>query len=75
VPDVDTVSSATGASYSLTPVKVTVATLMMSKKQEEAEAFVRFLLSDEAAEIVREFGFKTPKEVRKQFYNNGLRIP
>jgi ABC-type molybdate transport system substrate-binding protein len=74
VPNVDTITSATRKVYSLTPVKVTVSTLMMSKKKEEAENFIRFILSNEGGQILRNYGFAVPDNVRKQFYSNGLRV-
>ena len=56
-PGVDTVTSATGKTYTLTPVRVTVATLTCSAQPAEAEKFARFLASPEAAEVFKQFGF------------------
>ena len=59
IPHVDAITSATGITYKLTPMRVTAATLTCSKQPAAAAAFLEYLVSDEANEIINEFGFTT----------------
>ncbi len=59
VPHVDAVTSATGISYKLTPMRVTAATLTCSKQPAAAAKFLAYLVSEEANAVVKEFGFTT----------------
>jgi ABC-type molybdate transport system substrate-binding protein len=63
VPGVDTISSATGKDYKLTPVRVTVASLKCSNRPEDAEKFAEFLASDEASAVFKKFGFASTTPV------------
>jgi len=56
-PDVDTVTSATGKAYPLTPVRVTIATLTCSTQPAEARAFAEFVASEKGERLFEEFGF------------------
>ena len=71
-PGVDAVTSATGKSYFLTPVRVTVATLTCAAQPEAAKRFAEFVTSNRAAEVLRDFGFTmiAPGKV----YENGRAI-
>lgn len=71
-PYVDTITSATGRSYLLMPVKVTACTLSCSEKQEDAVAFSEFLLSSDVRNILNAYGFKT--EFQGKEYINGVDI-
>jgi len=68
-PGVDTVTSATGKAYTLTPVRVTIATLKCSRRLDDAKKFAEFVASDRAAKVFQEFGF-TQIGVKKE-YDNG----
>ena len=72
VPGVDTVTSATGRDYYLTPVRVTVATLKCAEQPRAAAGFAEFIASREAAEVFKDFGF-TVSQSRKK-YENGREI-
>jgi molybdate transport system substrate-binding protein len=72
VPHVDTVTSATGKEYPLTPVRVTVCTLTCSDQPAEAGAFAEFVASPEAAETLKEYGFTLSGT--KKNYENGAEI-
>ena len=56
-PGVDTVTSATGKAYPLTPVRVTIATLTCARRPEAAQKFAEFVASKKAAEVLKDFGF------------------
>ena len=56
-PHVDAVTSATGKSYRLTPMRVTAATLKCSRRPQQAKAFLDYIASDEADRVFGEFGF------------------
>lgn len=57
VPYVDAVTSATGISYKLTPMRVTAATLTCSRQPAAAAKFLAYLTSEEANAVIKEFGF------------------
>ncbi len=71
-PYVDTITSATGKSYPLMPVKVTACTLSCSDKQEDAVAFCEFIVSSDVRKILNTYGFKTEFQGRE--YINGVDI-
>lgn len=73
IPRVDTVTSATGKAWPLTPVRVTIATLKCSESPQASQAFAEFVASARAAEVLKEFGFtiSTPKKL----YENGVEVP
>jgi molybdate transport system substrate-binding protein len=71
VPYVDAITSATGKSYKLTPVRVTICSLKCSKQPAKAEAFMEFVVSDRAKAILEEYGFGVTDTLRKQEYKNG----
>ena len=54
---VDTTTSATGKTYTLLPVRVTIATLTCSADPAGAKAFAEYLASPEAGAVFKEFGF------------------
>ena len=56
-PNCDTITSATGKDYALTPVRVTIATLKCSEQPEAAQKFAEYIASDRAAEVLKEYGF------------------
>lgn len=56
-PGVDTVTSATGKVYPLTPVRVTLATLTCAKQPEAARAFAEFVVSGRGRKMIASFGF------------------
>ena len=74
VPHVDAVTSATGKSYILAPVRVTICSLKCSKQPEESEAFIKFVTSGRVKDILEEYGFGVSANLRKQEYKNGQRI-
>lgn len=57
VPHVDAVTSATEKSYTLTPLRVTAATLKCSAQPEAARKFAEFLASDKVDLLFKEYGF------------------
>jgi molybdate transport system substrate-binding protein len=63
-PGVDTVTSATGKAYPLTPVRVTIATLTCAKQPEAARAFAEFVVSDRGRKIIESFGFTMSPAVK-----------
>jgi len=71
VPDVDAVTSATGKTYTLTPVRVTICSLRCSDQPRQARAFMQFVVSDRARAILEEYGFGVSERLRRQEYLNG----
>lgn len=71
VPYVDAITSATGKSYKLTPVRVTICSLKCSKQLEESEKFMQFVISDRAKDVLEKYGFGVSDILRKQEYKNG----
>jgi len=59
--DIDAVTSATGKIWDISMIRVTVATLNCSKKQEASKKFLEFVTSPEAHQIFVDFGFTFPK--------------
>ncbi|VGO15077.1 Putative binding protein [Pontiella desulfatans] len=74
VPYVDAVTSATGKSYKLTPVRVTICSLKCSKQLEAVDKFMRFVSSFRAKRILEEYGFGVSADLRKQEYKEGKRV-
>jgi len=74
VPHVDAVTSATGKSYILAPVRVTICSLKCSKQPEAAEKFMAFVTSVRAKDILEEYGFGVSADLRKQEYKNGRKL-
>lgn len=72
VPYVDAVTSATGITYKVTPVRVTAATLTCSDKPVAATKFLEYLASQEANKVFKEFGFTICPTVK--LYENGNAI-
>ena len=68
-PHVDAMTSATGGSYALTPVRVTMATLTCSRQPKAAQAFAEFVASSRAATVFEAFGFTVRPVVRE--YHDG----
>jgi molybdate transport system substrate-binding protein len=62
VPGVDAVTSATGHSYDIGTIRVTVAVLNCSARPEAAEAFVDFVASEDGRKVFEDFGFTLLKE-------------
>lgn len=75
VPYVDAITSATGKSYKLTPVRVTICSLKCSDQPKEAEAFMQFVVSTEAKQILADYGFGVSDTLRRQEYKNGEKLP
>jgi molybdate transport system substrate-binding protein len=71
VPYVDAVTSATGKTYQLTPVRVTICSLRCSRQPEQARAFMEFVVSDRARKLLEEYGFQVSEGLRRQEYRNG----
>lgn len=67
-PGVDVVTTATQRTYSLMPVKVTMATLTCSEQPAAARKFAEFVTTDAAQEILRNYGF-TLTTPRMEFRN------
>ncbi len=75
VPYVDCITSATGKSYKLTPMRVTIATLECSNKKIPAQKFAEFLLSDKSINIFNEYGFtRNNKDILRKEYSLGVKI-
>ena len=71
VPYVDAVTSATGKTYKLTPVRVTICSLGCSDRPKQARAFMEFVASDRARKLLEEYGFRVSEQLRRQEYLNG----
>ena len=71
VPYVDAVTSATGKTYKLTPVRVTICSLRCSDQPKQARAFMEFVTSDRARKLLEEYGFRVSDQLRRQEYLNG----
>jgi len=71
VPYVDAVTSATGKTYKLTPVRVTICSLKCSDQPKQARAFMEFVASDRARKLLEEYGFQVSEQLRRQEYLNG----
>ncbi len=71
VPYVDAVTSATGKTYKLTPVRVTICSLGCSDKPKQARAFMEFVTSDQARKLLEDYGFRVSDQLRRQEYLNG----
>jgi ABC-type molybdate transport system substrate-binding protein len=71
VPNVDAVTSATGKTYQLAPVRVTICSLRCSDQPKQARAFLQFVVSDRARPILEEYGFGVSESLRRQEYLNG----
>jgi molybdate transport system substrate-binding protein len=71
VPDVDAVTSATGKTYKLAPVRVTICSLRCSDQPKQARAFMAFVVSDRARKLLEEYGFRVSEQLRRQEYLNG----
>ena len=72
VPFVDAVTSATGITYNLTPMRVTAATLTCSSKPAASAKFLEYLASEEASRLFKEFGFTICSPAK--LYENGKAI-
>ena len=73
-PYVDAITSATGKSYPLTPVRVTICSLKCTDQSKEAQAFMAFVVSESARKILKEFGFLVPDSIRRQEYRKGVKL-
>ena len=73
-PYIDTVTSATGKSYKLLPMRVTIADLKCSKQPEAAAKFAKWLTSDQSAKVFKKFAFTMNCDVEKQKYSNGKEL-
>jgi molybdate transport system substrate-binding protein len=71
VPYVDAVTSATGKTYQLTPVRVTICSLRCSRRPQQARAFMAFVTSDRARQLLEEYGFRVSAPLRRQEYAGG----
>ncbi len=71
VPYLDAVTSATGKTYKLTPVRVTICSLRCSDQPKQARAFMAFVVSDRARKLLEEYGFHVSEQLRRQEYLNG----
>ncbi|MCE5325297.1 MAG: extracellular solute-binding protein [Planctomycetaceae bacterium] len=73
-PGVDAVTSASGKSYYLTPVKVGLVLLASSKQQARALKFVEFVRSDAAKPIFRKHSFKVSDIFGRAEYVKGVKV-
>jgi molybdate transport system substrate-binding protein len=71
-PRIDVVTSATGKAYYLTPMRVTVATLVCSKEQKKAKQFAEYIASEAAQAVFEEYGFTMSG--RRKLYEQGEAI-
>jgi len=71
---VDAITSATGKTYFLRPVRVTISSLMCSRRQSDSADFVDFLLSPEGIKVFKEYGFGFYNGLTKQEYANGIKM-
>ncbi len=71
-PYVDAVTSATGKTYKLAPVRVTICSLRCSDQRKQAKAFMEFVVSDAASKVLEEYGFGVSEPLRRQEYLNGM---
>jgi len=74
IPNVDAVTSATGKTYILTPVRVTICSLKCSKQPKEAGKFIQFVISARAKDILEEYGFGVSDDLRKKEYKDGQKL-
>lgn len=74
---VDAVTTATAkkSKYFLMPVKVTVATLKCSDQPKAAKAFAEWLASEEAAKIIKSYGFAMPPKTVKEYADGTMVSP
>jgi len=75
VPDVDTITSATGKVYIATPVKVDIVALANSRRPRDARQFAAFVASDAGRKLFKEYGFKVTSQFGARAYANGVRVP
>jgi len=73
-PYVDAITSATGKSYALTPVRVTICSLGCSQQPEAAQAFIAYAVSEPTRRILREHGFGVADTIRRQEYRRGEKL-
>jgi molybdate transport system substrate-binding protein len=71
-PYVDAVTSATGKTYKLAPVRVTICSLRCSDQRKQAKAFMEFVVSDAARKVLEEYGFGVSEQLRRQEYLHGM---
>jgi len=71
---VDTVTSATGKDYKLTPVRVTICSLKCSDQMEAGQKFIDFVISKRVRDILEDYGFGVPADLRIQEYKNGEKV-
>ena len=74
IPGVDAITSATGNRYLVAPVKVAMVTLTCSQRPRDAEAFVKFVGSEQGQRILRAHGYRTASWCGRRFYANGVRV-
>jgi len=74
VPYVDAITSATGKSYKLTPVRVTICSLKCSDQPTEAGKFMQFVTSTQARDVLESYGFGVSAELRREEYRNGQKL-
>lgn len=72
LPGIDAITSATGKSYFLMPVRVAMVSLTCSKKMKEVQAFASFVASDKGKKIFQENGFDVSEDYGKPEYINGV---
>ena len=65
VPGVDAVTSATGHSYDIGTIRVTIAVLNCSARPKAAEAFLDFVASEQGKKVFKDFGFTPLREPQK----------
>ncbi|MBT3194048.1 MAG: extracellular solute-binding protein [Verrucomicrobia bacterium] len=66
-PYVDAITSATGKSYKLRPVRVTICSLNCSKQPKAARQFIEFVVSERARKILKEYGFGVSGHLRQEY--------
>jgi molybdate transport system substrate-binding protein len=68
IPFVDAISSATGKSYALTPVRVTAATLKCAENEALANDFIQYILSPDRKKTYEAFGYNVD-HIRQEYAN------
>jgi len=73
-PGIDALTSATGKTYDIAPVKVAIVTLACSKRSSDTEKFIAYATSGKGKRIFTENGFDVSDAYGRQMYRNGIRL-
>jgi molybdate transport system substrate-binding protein len=72
-PGVDAITSATGKTYEVAPVKVAIVSLACSKRSRDIDGFVAFVVSGAGRAIFEKNGFQVSDLYGRRMYANGVR--